>query len=221
MSFACLASSAGGARWAIIRKPATSMPSSRAVEMCWAETSASVQWVATRTERMPSSAARRRSAIVPTPGSNSVVGTAFCIARAGGLDPVPIGVASGAVVDTGAGQSVAMRDLDRGDTGRVECRDDHCGVRRARSGAAWRACHRAASHPGRTALTGVICATSEALADRDLLGHPHRRGGHDVEVAGVRRKVVGCALYLEERRHLPADRPRRRRASRMCLARPL
>ena len=39
--------------WLIIRKPETSMPSSRAVAMCWAETSASVQWVATRTERTP------------------------------------------------------------------------------------------------------------------------------------------------------------------------
>ena len=39
--------------WLIIRKPDTSMPSSRAVAMCWAETSASVQWVATRTERTP------------------------------------------------------------------------------------------------------------------------------------------------------------------------
>ena len=37
------------------------MPSSRAAAMCWAETSASVQWVATRTERTPRSQARLRS----------------------------------------------------------------------------------------------------------------------------------------------------------------
>ena len=43
------------AMWLIIRKPETSMPSSRAVAMCCAETSASVQWVATRTERTPRS----------------------------------------------------------------------------------------------------------------------------------------------------------------------
>ena len=41
--------------WAIMRNPETSMPSSRAVAMCWAATSASVAWVATRTERTPSS----------------------------------------------------------------------------------------------------------------------------------------------------------------------
>jgi hypothetical protein len=37
--------------WLIIKKPETSMPRSRAVWMCWAEMSASVQWVAIRTER--------------------------------------------------------------------------------------------------------------------------------------------------------------------------
>ena len=47
--------------------------------MCWAETSASVQWVAIRTERMPSATARLSSAIVPTPGSSSEVGTARSI----------------------------------------------------------------------------------------------------------------------------------------------
>ncbi len=54
MSLAWQASSAGSARWDIIRNPATSMPRSRAAAMCWAEMSASVQWVATRTERTPS-----------------------------------------------------------------------------------------------------------------------------------------------------------------------
>ena len=44
-----------GAMWDIIRKPETSMPSSRAVAMCWAATSASVQCVAIRTDRTPRS----------------------------------------------------------------------------------------------------------------------------------------------------------------------
>lgn len=39
--------------WLIIRKPTVSMPSSRAKAICCAETSASVQWVATRTTRAP------------------------------------------------------------------------------------------------------------------------------------------------------------------------
>jgi hypothetical protein len=39
----------------IIKNPATSIPNSRAVEMCWSATSASVQWVATRTLRTPNS----------------------------------------------------------------------------------------------------------------------------------------------------------------------
>ncbi len=52
------------------------MPRSRASAMCWADTSASVQWVATRTEVTPSAWARRRSAAVPMPGSSSVVSRA-------------------------------------------------------------------------------------------------------------------------------------------------
>jgi hypothetical protein len=36
--------------WLIIRKPTVSMPSSRAYSMCCLETSASVQWVAIRTD---------------------------------------------------------------------------------------------------------------------------------------------------------------------------
>ena len=59
--------------WLIMRNPATSMPSSLAVAMCCAAMSASVQCVATRTERTPSAYARFRSAIVPMPGSSSVV----------------------------------------------------------------------------------------------------------------------------------------------------
>ena len=55
MSLACSASSAAAAMWLIMRKPETSMPISRAVAMCCAATSASVQWVAMRTERTPRS----------------------------------------------------------------------------------------------------------------------------------------------------------------------
>ncbi|MCY1180091.1 hypothetical protein D9M73_205190 [compost metagenome] len=50
-----------------------SMPSSRAYSMCCFETSASVQWVAMRTERAPASKAALRSCTVPMPGSSSTV----------------------------------------------------------------------------------------------------------------------------------------------------
>ena len=76
MSLACSASSVAGAMCAIMRNPDTSIPSSRAVSMCWAAMSASVAWVATRTERTPRSYARRSSCSVPMPGRSSVVSTA-------------------------------------------------------------------------------------------------------------------------------------------------
>ncbi|MEY9995497.1 hypothetical protein ABIE67_007529 [Streptomyces sp. V4I8] len=82
MSLAWAASSAAGAMWLIIRKPETSMPRSRALAMCWAEMSASVQWVAMRTERTPRAWARSSSAIVPIPGRRRVVSTASSIASA-------------------------------------------------------------------------------------------------------------------------------------------
>jgi len=68
---ACRASSSGVVRWLIIRKPAVSMPRSRATAKCCGETSASVQWVATRTMVAPASCARRRSSAVPMPGTSS------------------------------------------------------------------------------------------------------------------------------------------------------
>jgi hypothetical protein len=55
MIFACSTIPAGVFMWAIIRKPVVSMPSSRAKAMCWGDTSASVQWVATWTLRAPTS----------------------------------------------------------------------------------------------------------------------------------------------------------------------
>jgi hypothetical protein len=66
----------------IIRNPETSIPSSRALPMCWIAMSASVACVATRTERTPRPCAFSSSAIVPMPGSSSVVRTAFSITSA-------------------------------------------------------------------------------------------------------------------------------------------
>ncbi len=55
ISLACWASGAGSFMWLIMRNPATSIPRSRALAMCWSAMSASVQWVATRTLRTPMS----------------------------------------------------------------------------------------------------------------------------------------------------------------------
>ena len=58
---------------AIIRKPTTSMPSLRPCSMCCFAMSASVEWVAMRTDAAPASRAASRSSTVPMPGSNSTV----------------------------------------------------------------------------------------------------------------------------------------------------
>jgi hypothetical protein len=62
-----------------MRKPTVSMPRSRAAPKCCGDTSASVQWVATRTIPAPASWDRRRSSTVPMPGTSS---TAIVACRA-------------------------------------------------------------------------------------------------------------------------------------------
>ena len=127
---ACLASSSAGVMWLIIRKPETSMPISRAVSMCCAETSASVQCVATRnrantevvsmlefTDRADTRKQQR--------GETSVLeylGRCF--------DPFPVGVRAGAVVERAAGEAVTVRNFDRVDAGSVESCDDPLDVGR-------------------------------------------------------------------------------------------
>ena len=69
---ACLASSAAVVRCAIIRNPTVSMPRFLAMPKCWMDTSASVQWVAMRATEAPASRARRRSSIVPMPGTSRI-----------------------------------------------------------------------------------------------------------------------------------------------------
>ncbi|MNY62389.1 hypothetical protein D3C86_1991920 [compost metagenome] len=55
---------------AIIRKPTVSTPILAAMPMCCSETSASVQWVATRMVDTPQSTAIFRWSTVPIPGSS-------------------------------------------------------------------------------------------------------------------------------------------------------
>ena len=68
---ACSASFCGVALWASMRNPTVSIPSSRAAPKCWIDTSASVQWVATRATEAPASWAARRWCRVPSPGRMS------------------------------------------------------------------------------------------------------------------------------------------------------
>ncbi|MNE77940.1 hypothetical protein D3C76_1217510 [compost metagenome] len=55
---------------AIIRKPTVSRPIFADMPMCWPDTSASVQWVATRMVETPCSWAIFRWSRVPIPGNN-------------------------------------------------------------------------------------------------------------------------------------------------------
>ena len=103
-----------------MRKPETSMPSSRAVAMCWAETSASVQWVATRTERTPRSWARLRSCDGADAGQDQRGQPGPVHVGRGDLDPLPVGVAAGAVGERCPRQPVAVGHLDRVDAGGVQ-----------------------------------------------------------------------------------------------------
>ena len=88
--------------------------------MCCAATSASVQWVAIRTERTPSENACLRSVIVPMPGSSSVVSRARVRVAATASIHSSLRVAARPVDEAGAGQAVAVGDLDPVHAGRVE-----------------------------------------------------------------------------------------------------
>src|SRR6266508_3276835 len=94
--------------WLIIRKPTAVIPCAAAQAMCCSAMSASVQCVATRATLAPSACARRRRASVPMPGSSSAA----------------IRARRAAVLDRGAADAVAVRDLDRVDAGAVEPRGD-------------------------------------------------------------------------------------------------
>ena len=114
---------AARAMCAIIRKPTVSRPSSRARPKCWSETSASVQCVATRTMGTPLSwamlqvvdGADAREAAARRPWRASCAGSTA-------PQVLLVGVRREAVVDRGAAQAVAVRDLDDRHAGGVEAR---------------------------------------------------------------------------------------------------
>ncbi len=171
-------------------------------------------WVATRTEVTPRSWARSRLSIVPMPGSSSVVSRALLDDGRDRADPLGVGVRAGAVGQCRAGQPVAMRDLDRVDARGVQRGRDvghllegvpvphgvHAVPQRDVLDVDLWSDRRVGGHRATPAAT----PRSRRRAARQPLADPQRRRGHDVEVAGVGRQVVGGALDLEEHAHLGA-----------------
>ena len=88
-----------------------------------------VQWVATRTEVTPRSAAARRSAIVPMPGSRSVVTLAEVTTSATAAIH-SASLCAGSVGQVASGEAVPVGDLDGGDPRGVQRRGDGPGLPR-------------------------------------------------------------------------------------------
>src|SRR6516164_5024226 len=116
ITLACRASSSGSAMCDIIRKPETSIPRSRALAMCCSAMSASVAWVATRTEVVGG----YQVVDGADPGQQQC-GQPRALDHLGrGGDPLPVGRAAGTVGEAGAGKAVAVGDFDSCDPGHVE-----------------------------------------------------------------------------------------------------
>src|SRR6266540_2420438 len=193
--------------WANMRKPITSMPWSRAQRMCCSQMSASVTWVAMRATEAPWAAASSRSATVPTPGSSSTASLALGIAARAAASSLPWGSSerpycsdeppspspweTSTVSTPAASRPPAMRA--------TWSAVNWCAL-------AWLPSRKVESIT-RTCRSGTgrhlpFLAAGGAQAPGDLLADPHRRGGHDVKVAGVARQVVADAFHLHEDRDL-------------------
>ena len=186
---------------AIIRKPTVSSPSLRERPMCCPETSASVQWVATRIVFTPQSTAIRRCSTVPMPGQQQRRDARALHARDDGAQVLLVGVQREAVVDRRAAEAVAVGHLD----------ERHARRRRARVATAticssvmrWRfGCipsrRRHVVERDAACLARSIRAHDRAILSAKSSAVRTRRGGHDVEVAGVLRQVVAEPLHLHE-----------------------
>src|SRR6266540_336985 len=193
--------------WAIIRKPIASMPLSRAQRMCCSQMSASVTWVAMRATEAPLAAASSRSATVPMPGSSSTASRALGMAARAAASsfscgsserpycsdepPSPSPWETSTVSSPAASRPPAMR---------ATCSAvNWCAL-------AWLPSRRVESIT-RTWRSGTGLhppgpPAGGEQAPGDLLADPDRRGGHDVEVAGVARQIVAGTLDLDEHGHL-------------------
>ena len=91
----------GSVMWLIIRKPTTSMPSSRAVAMCWADDVGlgAVGGDAHRARRRGRRRACRSCDACRCRAAAGWSAVACLTTLGGGLDPLPVGVRAGAVVE--------------------------------------------------------------------------------------------------------------------------
>ena len=151
--------------------------------MCCFAMSASVEWVAMRTDAAPAAWAASRSSTVPMPGSSSTVTRARVTLADCGLDPFAIGVRAEAVVEARAREPVTVADLDGIDTSAIERRGN-------------------APHVG----DGILVANGvHAVAERDVLdveAAAHAITGRAAEDAASRSPVRSAADVMMSR--LPA-----------------
>ena len=96
------------------------MPSLRAKPICWLAISASVQWVAMRTEVTAQVEGAVQILDRADAGQQQGGEPRFLDDLADRLDPVPVGMGAEAVIEGGAVQPVAMGDLDGVDPGLVQ-----------------------------------------------------------------------------------------------------
>ena len=92
--------------------------------MCCSETSASVQWVATRIVWTPQSLAIRRWSTVPMPGSNSAEILAFFMCGITALQVLLVAVRRKSVVDRRAAEPVTVGHFDQRHARLIERRRD-------------------------------------------------------------------------------------------------
>ena len=98
---------------AIIRNPTTSMPSLRAWPMCCRAMSASVEWVAMRTDCAPASMRGLEIFDGPDAGQQQDGHPGALDASDHCRDPLDVAVRAEPIREARAGQSIAVRDFDR------------------------------------------------------------------------------------------------------------
>ena len=224
---ACFASTSGGWVWLIIRKPTVSRPSSRARREVLL---GGVGLGAVRGDPADRAAVvlrlrgcrpwcRRRAA------SGRRSWRCFAVSRRD-LDQLLLRGVREAVVEARPAEPVAVGHLEHRHPGLVEGGDDRAHLLGGELVAlVVRAVAQAGVGQADVEVVATTCGrarSARGLRRRSVLtsrlGHPfsraRRRGGHDVEVAGVRRQEVARALDLEEDAHLGLATGRRRRVGR-------
>ena len=179
--------------------------------MCCSETSASVQWVATRMVCTPRLV--RHLQVIDGADARQQQGRHLGLLhqRDHGAQVFLVGVRRKAVVDRGAAQAVAVGHFDQRHAGRVQAAGDGyhllqrhlvaLGVHAVAQGHVvdgdFLACeiHGVSLRFKRRRAASVQCAGQDFFGEH--LGGARGGGGHDVEVAGVLGQVVAQALDLQ------------------------